>query len=115
MDLTERSHRAIAGVIRSLAFAGSVSCSLLVLCASARCEVKITGTAADLQLLAEGASTGEALEALARSFGVGLRLPPNVGRTLSGTYAGDLRQVIARILDGSDYILKVSEDRFEVV
>jgi len=68
-----------------------------------------------LQLRAEHASTGEALAALAASFKLTYRLPPNVNRDLNGLYSGSLGTVLARILDGTDYYVKNFDDRVEVI
>lgn len=81
--------------------------------ASAASEVQ--GDLADMQLLVDNASTKEVLHALSTSFGLVYSLPANVGRNTSGAYSGTLRQVLARILDGTDYILKVSDSTVEVV
>lgn len=81
----------------------------------ARAGSEVQGGPGDLRLSVDNASTREVLQILANSFGVTFSLPASAGRNLSGTYSGTLRQVLARVLDGTDYILKVSEDAVEVV
>ena len=83
--------------------------------APAKAASEVQGDPTDMRLLVENASTEEALQALAGSFGLVYSLPANSGRTLTGTYSGTLRQVLARILDRTDYILKISDGTVEVV
>jgi hypothetical protein len=82
----------------------------------ARAASEVQGDATDMRLLVDNASTEEALQALADAFGLVYSLPANnSGRTLTGVYSGTLRQVLARILDRTDYILKISDGSVEVV
>jgi hypothetical protein len=76
---------------------------------------EVAGQLDSLQLRAEHASPQEALAALAASFKLTYKLPPNISRDLNGLYSGDLRRVLARILDGTDYFVKTADDRIEVV
>src|SRR5687767_8474007 len=66
---------------------------------------EVQGEPAAMQLRAENASIGEILKALGGPFKLTYKLAPNVGRTVSGDYAGTLRQVLARVLDGNNYII----------
>ncbi len=81
----------------------------------ARAASEVLGEPADMRLLVDNASTKEILHALSSSYGVTYTLPQDVGRTITGAYSGTLRQVLARVLDGTNYILKVSDDAVEVV
>ena len=99
------------GAIAIATFALSLVASL----APATAASEVQGDSTDMRLLVENASTEEALQALAGSFGLVYSLPANSGRTLTGTYSGTLRQVLARILDRTDYILKISDGTVEVV
>jgi hypothetical protein len=81
--------------------------------ASAATEVR--GQPAEMQLRAENASTREVLDALSAAFKLSYKLPPNIGRNVTGLYSGTLHQVLGRILDGNDYIVKVSDNGVEVV
>jgi len=95
---------------------GLVLSGVLITAAQAPVQAGATlqGDAANLRLSLENASTQEALNTLSR-LGLKFNLPSNVGRPLNGTYAGSLRQVLSRILDGTDYILRVSDDFIDVV
>ena len=93
----------------------AVACTLFTAHGPARAASEVQGKPADMRLLVDNASTQEILQALSISFGLTYSLPQNIGRNLTGTYSGSLRQVLARILDGTDYILTVSDGPFEVV
>jgi hypothetical protein len=118
MNEQRHSHRAVhcvrlpwCGVIAIAALAFAI----VVGQAPARAASEVQGDPADMRLLVENASTEEALQALAGSFGLVYSLPANSGRTMTGVYSGTLRQVLARILDRTDYILKISDGTVEVV
>ena len=112
MDERRHSHRPLRrGAIATAAFAFSFVAGQ----APATAASEVQGDPTDMRLLVENASTEEALQALAGSFGLVYSLPANSGRTLTGTYSGTLRQVLARILDRTDYILKIADGTVEVV
>ena len=113
MDGPRHSHRRAC-----LPWCGVATIAALALVAGqapARAASEVQGDPTDMRLRVENASTEEALQALAGSFGLVYSLPANSGRTLTGTYSGTLRQVLARILDRTDYILKISDGTVEVV
>ena len=68
-----------------------------------------------MQLRAENASTREALEALAATFKLTYELPSTIDRELTGLYSGTLSQVLGRILEGNDYVVKIADDGVEVI
>ena len=81
----------------------------------ASAATELQGQPDDIQLRAENASTREVLDALSATFKLTYKLPPNIGRDVTGLYSGTLHQVLARILDGNNYIVKVSDNGVEVV
>jgi len=81
--------------------------------AMAGTEVK--GQADEFELRTDSSSTREALDALARAFGITYQLPPEASRELNGRYVGTLSKVLGRILEGTDYVLNPYGDRLEVV
>jgi len=81
--------------------------------AGARTEVR--GQPDALELRAENASTREVLEALAASFKLTYKLPPNIDHHWNGIYSGSLNRVLARILRDTNYFIKSSDDGVEVV
>ena len=112
MGLRGHSHRPLRCVIIAIA---AFALSLLAGQRSATAASEVRGGPTDMRLVLENASTEEALQALAGSFGLVYSLPANSGRTLTGTYSGTLRQVLARILDRTDYIVKIADETVEVV
>ena len=76
---------------------------------------EVKGQADEFELRTDSSSTREALDALARAFGITYQLAPEASRELNGLYVGTLRKVLGRILDGNNYVVKPREDRFEVV
>jgi len=83
--------------------------------APATAGTEVLGQLDAMQFRAENASTSEVLEALAASFKLTYKLPPNINRNWNGLYSGSLRRVLARILDDTDYIIKNSDDGIEVI
>ena len=118
MNEQRRSHRPEHRV--RLPWCGLIAIAALGLAlvagqAPARAASEVQGDPNDMRLLVENASIEEALQALAGSFGLVYSLPADNGRTLTGVYSGTLRHVLARILDRTDYILKISDGTVEVV
>ena len=83
--------------------------------APAKAETEVQGQLDAMQFRAENASTREVLEALAASFKLSYRLPPNFDRNWNGLYSGSLLRVLARILHDTDYFIKSSDDGIEVI
>src|SRR5262245_31251050 len=70
---------------------------------------RVEGQVVSMQLQAMNASVREALDALPREFKVTYHLPPDIQRHVTGRYSGTLKQVLARILDGYNYIVEMGE------
>jgi len=83
--------------------------------APAKAGTEVRGHIDALQFRADNASTREALDALAAAFNLTYKLPPNINRSLNGLYSGSLRRVLARILDDTNFIIKNSDERIEVI
>ena len=86
-----------------------------MLVSSVEAATDVQGQPHDLRLRLENASVREVLDALSSKFKLTYSLPVNLGRQLTGRYSGTLNQVLARILDGNDYIVEVSDDVIKVV
>ena len=84
-------------------------CSLLLgmsgqaLSLGARAEVQITGEGDAVQVDAKEASVEELLSALRKAYGLRYSSSANLSRSVSGTYAGSLQQVVSRVLMLQDY------------
>jgi hypothetical protein len=76
---------------------------------------EVQGDSDNLQLRVDNASTKEALDALSAKFGLIYKLPPDISRTMTGTYSGTIQKVLSRILDGTDYIVTRSSENIEIV
>jgi hypothetical protein len=75
----------------------------------------VDGEADTVKLRAENASIREVLDALSAKFKVSYKVPLNLTRNLTGEYSGTLNQVLARVLDGNDYVVETSEDDVKIV
>src|SRR4051812_7228032 len=69
----------------------------------------VQGRVDHIELRAATASIREILDALPADLRVTYRIAPSVVRVLTGQYSGTLYQVLARILDGYDYIVEISD------
>src|SRR4029079_15915824 len=69
----------------------------------------------DVVVQADKASVREILDMLSAKFKLTYKLPPNLDRVRTGLYSGTLHHVLARILDGNDYIVQASDDGVEIV
>lgn len=78
-------------------------------------ETRVEGQADELQIYAENASIREIFDALSARFNLTYNFVPNVGRALTGLYSGSLKQVLARLLAGNDYVLGVLDDHVRIV
>ena len=82
--------------------------------ASARAEVRVEGAASNLHLDARDATVADVLAVLAERFGLRVRGAVG-GRRISGDFDGPLRRVIARVLDGNNYVIRTRGDGLEVM
>jgi hypothetical protein len=108
LDLAGRLARLVAVAAIGLA---TSSAGLSV----AEAAADVQGDPSAVQLRAENASTREVLDALAAKFGLKYKLSVHIGREVGGSYSGTLRQVLARVLDGTDYVVQVNEDGVKVI
>jgi hypothetical protein len=82
--------------------------------ASARAEIRVEGSALNVRVDARDATVAEVLAALTGRFG--LRVRGTVGdRRISADFAGSLRRVIARVLEGYNYVIRTRGDVLEVM
>jgi hypothetical protein len=88
---------------------------LQALSMSARADVKVSGDADALRIEASDASLEEVLAALGRNSGLRYRYPANFSHSVSGTYAGSLRQVLSRLLQGYNFVVESSESGTRLV
>ena len=77
-------------------------------------KVEIVGAPDAMQLSAEEAPLREVLAAMAAQFNLTYEPTPELDRLVGGTYSGTLQQVLARILDGYDYVTNFSPNGIEL-
>src|SRR5208283_4115548 len=88
---------------------GVLMCSVLLatflqaLSMSARAEVQVTGGPDAMNVEAKEASVEEVLIALKKAYGLQYGSSANLSRSVSGTFAGSLQQVVSRVLMLKDY------------
>ena len=81
---------------------------------SARAEVSVQGPATDVRVEAHDATVADILTALGGRFELHFRGLP-AGRPVTATFAGPLRRVLARVLDGYDYVIESQGNGVEVI
>jgi hypothetical protein len=79
-----------------------------------RAATDVQGQPDEMQIQAENATIGEIRHALSGKFKLSYKLPPTITRTVTGSYAGTLSQVLGRLLDGDNFIVSVSDAGMEV-
>lgn len=102
---TMRRHRL------SLGLAAFICC----LAASARGEVLVEGTPAALRITTNQHAIADVLSALAANFNVKFRTAVRLDATAGANYAGSFGQVVSRLLDGYNYVIKTERETIEIV
>jgi hypothetical protein len=103
-----RSLRALAGAcLLAFLFAVSLTC--------AHAEVRVQGDIAAVRVDANQAQISEVISALGPAFNLRYRTSIPLNKTISGTYMGSLGSVLARLLDGFNYVIKTEQDKIEVL
>ena len=111
----ERGNNIGAGWLTAAIIAsGIVATALIVTLGEASAMTKVEGESNAVSLTAENAPIGEVLAELSAKFGLVYTPTPSLDRTVGGTYSGTLQQVLARILDGCDYVVSYSVDKIEL-
>ena len=83
--------------------------------ATARADVLVDGDEAAIRIVARQASVAEVFAALQSKFRFRYRLAVSPERRINGTITGPLHGVVARLLDGYDFVVKRAPDGVEVV
>ncbi len=101
----------IQGSVISLYVALALACGA----ATARADVLVDGDEAAVRIVARQASVAEIFAALQSRFRFRYRLAVSPEREVNGTITGPLHGVVARLLDGYDFVVKRAPDGVEVV
>ena len=97
---------------RSIRLAAALACGFAT-CAAA--EVRIDGTAAALHVTTGRDSIAAVLTAFGPSHKLRYRAAVPLDAAANAVYSGSLGQVLARLLDGYNFIVKRDQDGIEVV
>ena|SRR5690348_7579482 len=82
-------------------------------CNCARAEVRVQGDVREVRVEARDATVGEILAALGERFALHYRGTMG-GGGVTATFEGPLRRVVARVLEGYDYVIQARGDRLDV-
>jgi hypothetical protein len=85
------------------------------LATSASAEVHVEGNAGALRVTASGDALSDVLSAFGALLPVKYRTSVPLDAAISGAYSGSLSQVVARLLDGYNYVIKTDRAQTEIV
>jgi hypothetical protein len=75
-----------------------------------RAEARVSGAPDAVLVEARDAAVDEVMAALGASFGLQYHSPASLSRRVTGTYQGSLQRVVARLLDGYDFVIKTGDE-----
>ena len=79
-----------------------------------RAEVSVTGARDDVRLEVDNTAIEDVMDALGANFGLRYRSTAPLARRISGTHRGALERIVARVLDGYDFVVKTGPEGIEV-
>ena len=97
---------------RYLAVVAALACGLAT---SASAEVQVQGNLDGLRLLASGDALSDVLSALSAELPVRFRTAVPLSGEIKGAFSGPLTQVIARLLSGHNYVIKMDRGQAEII
>jgi hypothetical protein len=96
----------------SLAVATVLACCVAT---AAPAEVRIEGNLRDLRVSTNGDALSDVLSAFITRLPVTYRAAVPLNRQINGNYSGSFSQVISRLLDGYNYIIKNDQGLTEII
>jgi hypothetical protein len=75
---------------------------------------KISGNPENVVVDAQNSSIGDVLSALSRDFNFNYQSSVNLGKPITGLYQGSLRQVVAHILEGYSFTMRLGAEGVEL-
>jgi hypothetical protein len=78
-------------------------------------SVRVRGDMAAVRLDARRTTIADVLSALNAAFDISYRSAIALDEEINGTYAGSLRRVISRVLDGYNYVIKQDDAKLDVI
>jgi hypothetical protein len=85
------------------------------LASAAFAEVHVEGNPAALRFTASGDAVSDVLAAFAAQWPVTYRTSVPLNAAIEGAYSGSLSQVVARLLDGYNYVIKQESGLTEII
>jgi hypothetical protein len=79
-----------------------------------RADVAVTGARDDVRIEVDKAAVEDVMDALGANFGLRYRSTAPLARRISGTHRGALERIVARVLDGYDFVVKTGPEGIEV-
>jgi hypothetical protein len=109
----------MTGTIQRATLRGGCFCALAIaltcgLATIGCAEVRIEGNPGAIQVTTDHDAIADVLSAVGSTFNVKYRTAVPLDAAAATTYAGSLRQVISRLLDGYDYVIKTDQQTTEI-
>jgi hypothetical protein len=96
----------------AFALATALTCGLATI---ARAEVHVEGSLAAVRVTTNQDPIADVLSAFAATFNVKYRTAIPLDAPANATYAGPFGQVLSRLLDGYNYVIKKDQETTEIV
>jgi len=96
----------------SFALVTAIACSLAT---TARTEVQVEGNPTEVRVTTSKDTISDVLSAFGATFNVQYRTAIPLAAPALATYSGSFGQVIARLLDGYNYVIKTNRETTEIV
>lgn len=77
-------------------------------------DVQVRGKPEAVRIEVQNSTIEEVLAALGTSFGLQFQSPAKLEKQINGTYQGSLQRVVARVLEGYNFVSKTSNGKVEI-
>jgi hypothetical protein len=104
----------MAHALRRSSVVAALVASLAAPPVTAMAAAQVSGSPQNVSVDAQNSSLKDILSALGKQFNVHYQSTANLDKQLSGTYEGSLRRVVARLLEGYNFIITTNQDMIEV-
>jgi hypothetical protein len=94
--------------------AATLATALAITPASALAAAQVSGNPQAVSIIAQNTSIEEILSVLSHEFSVHYNSSVNLDNRLTGTFQGSLQRVLARVLEGYNFVIKMSDGRTEL-
>ncbi len=93
----------------------ALTSAALLIAGDGAAQVQVSGQNDAVRIEATDATLREVLEALRANFNLGYRSGDALDTRMTGTFGGPLPRVAARVLDGYDYVIKITPQGIDVL